>query len=804
MSAEQTRLEEARQGKAPWKKWGPYLSERQWGTVREDYSDNGDAWNYFPHDQARSRAYRWGEDGLAGVSRRPAAALLRARALERQGPDPQGAPVRAHQQRGQPRRGREGVLLLPRLDADALVHEVPLQVPAGGLPLRRHRRDEPRPQPAGARVRAARHRRLRRGPLLRRLRRVRQGGARGPADRDHRLQPRPGAGHAARAADALVPQHLVVGRRRPRARRCGRSARDARGSVDRAQRPGARRALPVRRGPGRACSSPRTRRTASACSATPNRTPYVKDAFDRYLVHGDAGAVNPERTGTKAAVHYTLEVGARKSRTLRLRLGDAAPAHGERRRSPDFEAVMQARRREADEFYATVIPASLGADAANVMRQALAGMMWSKQFYNYDLDTWLVEHGADPFEPRARRPAQRPLAPHGERRRHLDARQVGVPVVRGLGPGVPRARAHARRRGLRQGAARPDAAGPLPAPERADPGLRVELRRREPAGPRLGHDLHLPPREGAARAGRHRVARALVPEAAAELHLVGEPQGPHGPQRLRGRLPRARQHRRLRPQRAAADRRLPGAGRRHRLDGALQPEHARDRRAARAREAGLRRHVPQVRPALPVDRVGDGPRRRGRGDVGRGGRLLLRRAAAARRQLRTPEGALDGRAAPALRRHRLRGRAAREVSRDRRSACAASSRRGRSSPPRSTIRRRSGQGGRRLASILDETRLRRVLAKMLDESEFFGPYGIRALSRYHAEHPYVFNVGRPGVPRRLPARRVRLRHVRRQLQLARAGLDAGQRAHHPRAAAVLRVLRRRLQDRVPDRLRARR
>ena len=68
MNAEQTRLEEARPNKAPWKKWGPYLSERQWGTVREDYSENGDAWNYFTHDQARSRAYRWGEDGLAGIS----------------------------------------------------------------------------------------------------------------------------------------------------------------------------------------------------------------------------------------------------------------------------------------------------------------------------------------------------------------------------------------------------------------------------------------------------------------------------------------------------------------------------------------------------------------------------------------------------------------------------------------------------------------------------------------------------------------------------------------------------------------
>ena len=139
-NAEQARLDDARANGTPWRKWGPYLSERQWGTVREDYSEGGDAWNYFTHDQARSRAYRWGEDGLAGISDERQHAVLRARALERQGPHPQGAALRPHQQRGQPRRGREGVLLLPRQHADPLVHEVPVQVPAGRLPLRRPRR----------------------------------------------------------------------------------------------------------------------------------------------------------------------------------------------------------------------------------------------------------------------------------------------------------------------------------------------------------------------------------------------------------------------------------------------------------------------------------------------------------------------------------------------------------------------------------------------------------------------------------------------------------------------------------------
>jgi hypothetical protein len=95
---EQKRLNDAREAGIPWKKWGPYLSERQWGTVREDYSEDGNAWDYFTHDQARSRAYRWGEDGMGGDLRRQATAMLCAGVVERARPDPEGAPLRAHQQ----------------------------------------------------------------------------------------------------------------------------------------------------------------------------------------------------------------------------------------------------------------------------------------------------------------------------------------------------------------------------------------------------------------------------------------------------------------------------------------------------------------------------------------------------------------------------------------------------------------------------------------------------------------------------------------------------------------------------------
>ncbi|PWU21602.1 MAG: glucosidase, partial [Candidatus Rokuibacteriota bacterium] len=141
----------------------------------------------------------------------------------------------------------------------------------------------------------------------------------------------------------------------------------------------------------------------------PNRTPYVKDGIDSYIVHGRRDAVNPDKQGTKASAHYPVTVGGEESRTICLRLSDVAPAVGassgngrsDAFRSP-FDTTIQARRNEADDFYATVIPVSLDADAARVMRQALAGMLWSKQFYYYDVDRWLTERGADPFNPRRR------------------------------------------------------------------------------------------------------------------------------------------------------------------------------------------------------------------------------------------------------------------------------------------------------------------------------------------------------------------------------------------------------------------
>jgi hypothetical protein len=144
---------------------------------------------------------------------------------------------------------------------------------------------------------------------------------------------------------------------------------------------------------------------------SPNRTPYVKDGINSYVVDGQKDAVNPERLGTKVAAHYSLTVKPSECQVVRLRLSDVAP--GKSDAFSDFDDVLESRHEEADQFYATVIPPSLNADQANVMRQALAGMLWSKQFYHYDVDRWLAERGSHPFE------ATRKQAPRNDYWHHM-------------------------------------------------------------------------------------------------------------------------------------------------------------------------------------------------------------------------------------------------------------------------------------------------------------------------------------------------------------------------------------------------
>jgi hypothetical protein len=426
-TSEGLRLEAERDQKVAWKRWGPYLSERQWGTVREDYSQDGNAWDYFNHDQARSRAYRWGEDGLAGISD-DGQKLCFALALWN-GQDPilkerlfgltnsegnhgedvkeyyfylDSTPTHSYMKylykypqraypydqlvstnRNRTRNDFEYELLDTGVFNDdryfdvfvEYAKEAPENILVKITVFNRG------PEPATLHVLPTlwfRNEWSWSGDVVRpNLKELStEGGAR-----------------------AIVAWHPEIG---DRILHCE----------------GAEELLFTE-----------NETNNERLFHSPNRTPYVKDGINNYLVNGRREAVNPDKNGTKAAAHYRITVGAGQSQTLRLRLAEAAPAtlpSTEKKQSvpfgSGFDATMQARQTEADEFYATVIPSSLTADATNVMRQALGGMLWTKQFYFYDVDRWLAEHGADPFKANGR------TAPRNDHWHHMyNANIISMP-----------------------------------------------------------------------------------------------------------------------------------------------------------------------------------------------------------------------------------------------------------------------------------------------------------------------------------------------------------------------------------------
>jgi hypothetical protein len=401
-TAETERLEAVRNRMVPWKKWGPYLSERQWGTVREDYSLDGNAWEYFSHDQARSRAYRWGEDGLAGISD-DHQYLCFALALWN-GKDPivkerlfgltnsegnhgedvkeyyfylDSTPTHSYMKylykypqqaypyeeliktnRKRTRKENEYELIDTGVFDDDRYFDVFVE----------YAKETPEnilvqvtvwnrgPEPATMHVL----------PTIW-FRNTWSWGGNAPRPL---LQEAPAGG----GGNVIFASHPELGDR----------------------------FLHCEGAPALLFTENETNN--ERLFRSPNRTPYVKDGINNFIIGREQAAVNPEKRGTKASAHYPLTIAPGRCQTLRLRLSDTEPAGmTPARHSQDapfgsgFDTVMQARQREADEFYATVIPSALDADAANVMRQALAGMLWSKQFYFYDVDKWLEEHGADPF-----------------------------------------------------------------------------------------------------------------------------------------------------------------------------------------------------------------------------------------------------------------------------------------------------------------------------------------------------------------------------------------------------------------------
>jgi hypothetical protein len=416
MTAEHIRLEAARTQKTPWKKWGPYLSERQWGTVREDYSEGGDAWNYFSHDQARSRAYRWGEDGLAGISD-DQQRLCFALALWN-GRDPILKERLFGLTNSESNHGEDVKEYYFYLDSTPThsymkyLYKYPqAEYPYSELveTSRRRRRDEfeyelldtgvfdddryfdafveyAKESPEDILIQITVHNRGSETAELHVLPTLwfrNEWSWHGQADR-------PALQQVARAKDHSVIE-AVDARLGKRYLYCSGDA-----------------ALLFTE------NETNTRRVFGV----PNRSPYVKDSINEYVVRGRKDAINPEQKGTKVAAQYRLTIDAGGHKVLRLRLSDVAPqvfarASNESPLGSRFDEVLQTRRDEADEFYKTITPASLNPDQANVMRQALAGMLWSKQFYFYDVDKWLEERGSDPFK------ATRKAAPRNDRWHHM-------------------------------------------------------------------------------------------------------------------------------------------------------------------------------------------------------------------------------------------------------------------------------------------------------------------------------------------------------------------------------------------------
>jgi hypothetical protein len=399
MTAEAVRLEEARSGKVPWKKWGPYLSERQWGTVREDYSENGNAWDYFSHDHARSRAYHWGEDGLAGISDEKQ--LLCFSVALWNGKDPILKERLFGLTNGQGNHGEDVKEYYFYLDS----------TPTHSYMKYLYKY----PQVSYPYVDLIEKNRLRgRHDMEYELLET------GVFDQDRYFDVF--VEYAKHAAEDFLVQISVVNRGpEPATIHLLPSLwfRNTWTWWPGTSKPSLKRLTTKARGNVVAASHAQLGERYLYCEGDvpllftenetnnervfdiPNLSPYVKDGINDYVVAGNHNAVNPEKLGTKAAAHYPLTVGPGETTTIRLRLTDLAPdAIGDPFKN--FDATLRTRLGEADAFYKSITHDGTGEDEALILRQALAGMLWTKQYYFFDVSKWLEEHGINPMKPGGR------------------------------------------------------------------------------------------------------------------------------------------------------------------------------------------------------------------------------------------------------------------------------------------------------------------------------------------------------------------------------------------------------------------
>jgi len=406
-NAEQSRLQEAYRRRAPWLHWGPYLSERQWGTVREDYSDNGKAWDYFTYEQARSRAYRWGEDGLAGICDNEQR-LCFGLALWNQA-DPflkerlfgltntqgnHGEDVKEYYYYLDNTPTHSYMKFLYRYPQRAFPYEA----------LRRVNSERGFGDPEYELIDTGVFEEDRFFDVL-----VEYAKA-SPEDILVRVSitnqgPAPAALHVLPTLWYRNTWSWETGAYKPMLCDAAWSGGHA---IEARHRDLKNHYLYFDGEVKLLFTENESNRELLFNDAS--ASPYVKDGIDRYVVQGEKTAVNPRGRGTKAAGHFELQVAPGATEVLRLRFSNATPPAPVpsylREDGPfgtNFEQVFQDRRAEADAFYAGITPEGVNEEDSRIMRQALAGMLWTKQYYHYDLDEWLTEHGANPLTMTKRR-----------------------------------------------------------------------------------------------------------------------------------------------------------------------------------------------------------------------------------------------------------------------------------------------------------------------------------------------------------------------------------------------------------------
>lgn len=398
---ENIRLQEERDRKVPWKKWGPYLSERQWGTVREDYSEGGDAWNFFTHDHARSRAYRWGEDGIGGISD-DKQSLCFALVLWN-GKDPILKERLFGLTNSQGNHGEDVKEYYFYLDSTPTHSYMKYlyKYPQAAFPY------DDLVRTNGQRTRNEMEYELLDTGVFNEDRYfdvfVEYAKA-GPEDILIKIS---AANRGPEAAELhLLPtlwfrndwaSWIAESNRAPRKPNLKQIKAKAGTSTVAVTHSQLGEFILSCEGEVPLLFTDNTTNNELLFPGQPNDSPYVKDGINNCVVQGNKAAVNPEKQGTKVAAHYQVNVGAGQTTVVRLRLSQSSSGQAGQSFGKDFDAVFADRLREADEFYRSVTPPSVSEDAANVMRQAVAGMLWSKQFFFFDGDNWLDEHHSNPL-----------------------------------------------------------------------------------------------------------------------------------------------------------------------------------------------------------------------------------------------------------------------------------------------------------------------------------------------------------------------------------------------------------------------